>query len=242
MRTIWLTHLNAQDPQDGFRRACETQGWKVEAVSFIDVKAAAPPSQELNQKVARAKSIAFTSPRAVQFLFALLPEYIRAQLYQLPCYCIGGSTRDYAQAAGFHVQDCAADSAASLTQAMLALDAKAPVLFPCSDVRRDELVDGLRAGNLEVLELVVYLTAQKREEGLLEVKENWRKHRPEAVLVSSPSAVRVMDKKLRELEWNKVALYALGGSTLQALREAGFSGAQALGRPDPKSLLQALAH
>lgn len=242
MRTIWLTHLNAQDPQDGFRRACEQQGWKVEAVPFIDVKAAAPPMHEINDKVSRARSIAFTSPRAVQFLFALLPEELRIQLYALPCYCISGATRDYAQAAGFQVQECQADAAAGLAQNMLALNVHAPVLFPCSEIRRDDLLDLLRAANLEVLELVVYQTAQRRDDSLSQVKENWRKNRPEVVLVSSPSTVRVMDQKLRELDWNQVDLYALGKTTLQALRAAGFSKAQALGKPDPNGLLKILSH
>lgn len=242
MRTIWLTHLNAQDPQDGFRRACETQGWKVEAIPFIDVKAALPAAQEIQDKVSRARSIAFTSPRAVQFLFALLPEHLRQQLHGLPCYCINGATSEYAQAAGFHVQACKADSAAELAQNMLILKAPAPVFFPCSEIRRDELLDNLRAGAVEVLELVVYQTAQKRDDSLVQVKESWRNNRPEVVLISSPSAVRVMDQKLRELDWSKVSLYALGKSTLQALQDAGFSGARALGKPDPKSLLQMLTH
>ncbi len=241
-RTIWLTHLNAQDPQDGFRRACEQQGWQVEAIPFIDVKATDVSLQEFETKIGRAHSIAFTSPRAVQFLFALLPENLRVQASHLPCYCMSGSTKEYAQAAGFNVQNCQADSAAALAQQMLSLGVQAPVLFPCSEIRRDDLLEVLRTGQIEILELVVYQTAQKRDSSIQEVKETWRKRRPEAVLISSPSAAQVMDQKLKDLDWGKVNLLALGKSTLHALKEAGFSKAEALGKPEPNSLAKILAH
>jgi uroporphyrinogen-III synthase len=123
----------------------------------------------------------------------------------------------------------AAALAATLVQAGLA----GPVLFPCGDIRRDELPARLRDDGIVVDEVVCYRSVLAGEVEARRVAE-----RAQILVVASPSVADLLARACPA--GVRPALVAVGPTTAAAARASGWPPAKVAPRPTAEALAGAV--
>lgn len=124
-------------------------------------------------------------------------------------------------------------TAATLLRAMLEGNVGSPVLFPCGEMRRDELPNGLRAHGIRVDEVECYRSVLADESearaaaGLGSV-----------VVVASPSVVDLLARACPRA--SRPELLAVGPTTAASARAAGWSPAAVAESPSARALASAI--
>lgn len=153
----------------------------------------------------RTPHFIFTSRRAVKFFI----ENLREEDIELPTncriYCLSGDTKNAVIEAGMEPL-LVAESALKLAQLIHHKGLSAEVSFFCSDMRRNDLPDFLRASGIRVNELVLYRTVLRS----IRVREDY-----DGLLFFSPSAVDsfFMSNKLNP----RAVFFCIGNTTANAV-------------------------
>jgi len=108
--------------------------------------------------------------------------------------------------------------------------AAAPVLFPCGDIRRDELPSRLRDDGIAVEEVVCYRSVLAGESEARRAAE-----RVQIVVVASPSVADLLARACPP--GGRPALLAVGPTTAAAARSLGWPPAGVAERPTTEALL-----
>jgi uroporphyrinogen-III synthase len=110
---------------------------------------------------------------------------------------------------------------------------KGPVLFPCGDLRRDELPARLKDEGIEVEDVTCYRSVLASEAAARAAAEH-----AQVLLVASPSVADLLARAcppgVRPL------LLAVGPTTATACRASGWTPAAVSARPDAKGLATAV--
>ena len=123
-------------------------------------------------------------------------------------------------------------AATALALALLAAGARGPVLFPCGDLRRDELPARLRDGGVPVEEVVCYRSVLASESEARRAAE-----RGQLVVVGSPSVAELLARACPT--GARPALLAAGPTTAAAARASGWEPAGVAARPTTEALAAA---
>jgi uroporphyrinogen-III synthase len=121
-------------------------------------------------------------------------------------------------------------AAAALAAAMLESGVDGPVLFPCGEIRRDELPTRLRHENIEVDEVVCYRAVLAAEDVARAAAE-----RAAILVVASPSVADLLARVARS--GARPRMLAVGPTTAAAARASGWPPAAVADRPDVEALL-----
>jgi uroporphyrinogen-III synthase len=124
-------------------------------------------------------------------------------------------------------------AAAALASALLAAGVRGPVLFPCGDIRRDELPDRLRDGGIPVEEVVCYRSVLADEPAARHAAE-----RAQVLIVASPSVAGLLARACPP--GVRPALLAVGPTTASAARASGWPPAGVAARPTAEALAAAV--
>ena len=120
-------------------------------------------------------------------------------------------------------------AAGALARAMMEAGVAGPVLFPCGDIRRDELPARLRAGGIAVEEVVCYRSVLASEAEARRASE-----RAQVLLVASPSVADLLARSCPP--GSRPALLAVGPTTAAAARASGWPPAATATRPTAEAL------
>lgn len=115
-------------------------------------------------------------------------------------------------------------AASALARAMLAAGVRGPVLFPCGEIRRDELPARLRAGGVEVEEVVCYRSVLAGEAAARNAVERAR-----VLVVASPSVAELLARTCPA--GRRPRLLAAGPTTAAAAEASGWPPAVVAARP-----------
>lgn len=191
------------------------------------------------QQLDTYSAVAFTSPRAAGSVLERMTARGMAWTSRAPeIWAIGpataaalrgvlGSVRVPGKRLG------ASSTGGTLLGAMLDSDVGSPVLFPCGDIRRDELPVGLRAHGIRVDEVVCYRSVLADESdaraaaGLGNV-----------VVVASPSVADLLARACPRA--SRPELLAVGPTTAASARAAGWSPAAVAESPSARALASAI--
>ena len=121
-------------------------------------------------------------------------------------------------------------AAAALAAALLAARPSGPVLFPCGDIRRDELPSRLRDEGIAVEEVVCYRSVLAGESEARRAAQ-----RAQIVLVASPSVADLLARACPP--GVRPALLAVGPTTAAAARSSGWPPAGVAERPTTEALV-----
>jgi uroporphyrinogen-III synthase len=166
------------------------------------------------------KAVAVTSPRAAAALVARAGQRGRDQLADRQVWVSGARTaaalRDsgavvHAPNQGRHGEG----TALQLAAAMLAARVGSPVLFPCGDRRRDELVTRLGAAGVKVHPVVCYRTVLAPQADAAAAADL-----ADVLLVGSPNVMALMASACAPDR--RPELLAIGPNTALAAREHGW--------------------
>jgi uroporphyrinogen-III synthase len=188
----------------------------------------------------RYDAVAFTSPRSARAFVDRVVASEKQKVLELP----GGPTV-WAGGAGtaaalgdlpvpLHTPEArltgSLGAAGALARAMLDAGIRGPVLFPCGEIRRDELPARLRDDGLEVDEVVCYRSVLAGE-----VEARRAVQRGQVVVVASPSVADLLARACPS--GSRPALLAVGPTTAAAARASGWPPAGVAARPTAEALV-----
>ncbi len=190
--------------------------------------------------LSRYDALAFTSPRAAT---AFIERY-RATVKrpsargEMPPIWSGGSGTASVLAALMRpvygapeAQSGRVGAAAALAAAMLDAGVAGPVLFPCGEIRREELPTRLRHEGVEVDEVVCYRSVLGDEPAARAAAE-----RAAILVVASPSVAELLSRATDRA--TRPRMLAVGPTTAAAARASGWTPAAVAARPDVEALLE----
>lgn len=190
----------------------------------------------LAERVQRAGDYAgliLTSPRAVR----ALRGFDLSAWQKKPTFVVGPATGEGAGRLGLQPTGEETGTADDLAEIITSHPFDRPLLFLCGARRRDTLPDRLRAAGVPFEELVVYRTLGDAE-GLIDAVA---RQRPDWLVFFSPSGVQAV-ASIAGPSWNRIFRAAIGPTTADALRAAGFAPAAVAADPTPEALAAALLH
>lgn len=194
------------------------------------------PLDQAMDGMARFDAVAFTSPRAAH-AFAERWMERAARVPALPPLWAGGAGT-VAALAGL-VPEARTPSAeavgergaaAALAAAMLETGIRGPVLFPCGEVRREELTARLRHGGIEVEEVVCYRSVLAGETAARSAAE-----RAGILIVASPTVADLVARACPP--GVRPALLAVGPTTAASARASGWAPDAVAARPTVEALV-----
>jgi uroporphyrinogen-III synthase len=194
------------------------------------------PVDEAAKDLGRFEAVAFTSPRAARaFRERMVALGMERMDKPAAIWAAGAGT---AQALGEGLgtarrpdDRAVADqgAAAALAGAMLAARIRGPILFPCGDIRRDELPARLRDAGIVVEEVVCYRSVLASEADARSAAGRAR-----VIVVASPSVAELLARSCPAGE--RPDLLAVGPTTAEAARAAGWAPAGVAARPTADAL------
>lgn len=186
--------------------------------------------------VARYDAVALTSPRAARAL-AERWQPRRGRGTSLPPVWAGGPGTVAALAevqSDVHTPSTKEvgerGSARALAAAMLQAGVRGPVLFPCGEIRREELTARLQHEGIEVDEIVCYRSVLAGETAARAAAE-----RAAILVVTSPSVADLLARTCPP--GVRPALVAVGPTTAASARAAGWAPDAVAARPTTEALV-----
>jgi len=185
-------------------------------------------------ELGRYQAVAFTSPRAAAAFGARWEEIGRGELP--PVWAGGRGTASALAPFGGAVRTAPEEetgrigAAAALAAAMLREGLTGPVLFPCGEVRRDELPTRLRQEGVEVDEVVCYHSVVAGDDAAREAVR-----RAGILIVASPTVAELLARS--SAATLRPPLLAVGPTTAAAARAAGWTPAGVAARPEVEALV-----
>jgi uroporphyrinogen-III synthase len=120
-----------------------------------------------------------------------------------------------------------------LARSMVEAAMRGPVLFPCGDIRRDELPNELRKSGIEVDEVVCYCSVLADES-----QARTAAARGTVLVVASPSVADLLARACPRA--TRPELLAVGLTTAASARAAGWSPAAVANEPTVRALSSAI--
>lgn len=162
-------------------------------------------------------AIIFTSRNAVDHLFNLAAEMKIEMPAEMKYFCISEQTSNYLQKYIIIRKRkifTGSKTARDLIE-ILKKHKNEKFLFPCSNIRKNDIPDFLQANDYKYAEAVIYRTVASDLSDLAHVDYD-------IIAFFSPSGIRSLFHNFPEFKQNKTRIAAFGSSTAKAVKEAGL--------------------
>jgi uroporphyrinogen-III synthase len=224
---------NGQSPYDSLK---SKYNLKIDFRPFIQVE---PVSikEFRSQKVdiLRHTAIIFTSRNAVDHLFKIAAASKIEMPADMKYFCISDQTANYLQKYIIIRKRkifTGSKTAMDLIE-ILKKHKNEKFLFPCSNIRKNDIPDFLSANQYDYTEAVMYRTVASDLSDLAEVNYD-------IIAFFSPSGISSLFHNFPEFKQNKTRIAAFGPTTAQAVKEAGLILDIQAPHPDAPSMTGAL--
>jgi uroporphyrinogen-III synthase len=162
-------------------------------------------------------AIIFTSRNAVDHLFSLASEMKIEMPADMKYFCISEQTANYLQKyivirkRKIFTGEKTADDLIEI----LKKHKNEKYLFPCSNIRKNDIPDFLELNEYTYKEAIIYCTVASDLSDLADVNYD-------IIAFFSPSGIKSLFHNFPEFKQNKTRIAAFGPTTAQAVREAGL--------------------
>jgi uroporphyrinogen-III synthase len=218
VKSILVTQEPPADPASPYHKIAEKYSVKVDFRPFIQVEPV-PVKEFRRQKVEilNYSAVIFTSRNAVDHFFTLCRELKIEMPPEMKYFCISEQTSNYLQKY-IVIRKRKIFTGLKDTQDLLEIVKKhknEKFLFPCSDIRKNDIPDFLRDNAYHFCEAITHHTVAANLSDLKEVFYD-------VLAFFSPSGIHSLFTNFPEFKQNNTRIAAFGPATAKAVRDAGL--------------------
>ncbi|MGK7389307.1 MAG: uroporphyrinogen-III synthase [Candidatus Cyclobacteriaceae bacterium M2_1C_046] len=218
VKSILVSQPRPKDENSPYFKLAEKYNIKIDFRQFIQVDSV-PLGEFRKQKIDILKhtAIIFTSRNAVDNFFRICKELKIEMPAEMKYFCISEQTAYYLQKyivirkrkifTGYR-------TATDLIE-ILKKHKNEKYLFPCSDIRKDDIPSFLRGQGYQFTEAIMYRTVASDLSDLEDVYYD-------IIAFFSPSGINSLFVNFPDFKQNKTRIAAFGPTTAQAVRDAGL--------------------
>ncbi len=218
VKSILVTQEAPSDANSPYLKLAEKFSLKIDFRPFIQVEPV-PVKEFRKQKIdiLQHTAIIFTSRNAVDHFFTICSELKIEMPADMKYFCVSDQTSNYLQ------KYIVIRKRKIFTGLKTALDLmellkkhkNEKYLFPCSDIRKNDIPDFLKQNGYTFTEAIIYNTVAADLSDLKEVFYD-------IVAFFSPSGITSLFQNFPEFKQNNTRIAAFGPTTAQAARDAGL--------------------
>lgn len=218
VESILVTQARPTDEKSPYFELAKKYNIKVDFRPFIEVKGLDHRDfRKQKIDILAHTAIIFTSRNAVDNFFRLAKE-LRIEIpIDMKYFCISEQTANYLQKyivirkrKIFVGQKTAAD-----LEALILKQKSEKFLFPCSNIRSNDIPNLMNRNDLHLTEAIMYETVSADLSDLTEVFYD-------IICFFSPSGITSLQENFPEWKQNHTRLAAFGPTTAKAIRDAGY--------------------
>lgn len=218
VKSILITQEAPTDANSPYLKLAEKFSLKIDFRPFIQVEAV-PVKEFRKQKVdiLQHTAVIFTSRHAVDHFFNVCVELKLEMPADMKYFCISDQTSNYLQKY-IVIRKRKIFTGLKDTKDLLEIIKKhknEKFLFPCSDIRKNDIPDFLRENGFIFTEAVIYHTVAA---DLADLKNVFY----DVLAFFSPSGVNSLFVNFPEFKQNNTRIAAFGATTAKAVRDAGL--------------------
>lgn len=216
VKSILVTQEPPADPGSPYHKIAEKYSVRVDFRPFIQVEPV-PVKEFRRQKVEilNYSAVIFTSRNAVDHFFTLCRELKIEMPPEMKYFCISEQTSNYLQKY-IVIRKRKIFTGLKDTQDLLEIVKKhknEKFLFPCSDIRKNDIPDFLRDNAYHYCEAITHHTVAANLSDLKEVFYD-------ILAFFSPSGIHSLFTNFPEFKQNNTRIAAFGPATAKAVRDA----------------------
>jgi len=218
IRSILVTQPKPTNDVSPYSILAEKYGIRVDFREFIDVQGV--PYKDFRKdkvNIAEHTAVIFTSRNAVDHFFRICQEAKLEMPAEMKYFCISEQTANYLQkyiVLRKRKLFVGLRTAADLFEVIKKHKGE-KFLYPCSDIRKDDLPEFMRANNLKFTEAVIYRTVASDLSDLSDVKYD-------CLAFFSPSGISSLFVNFPDFTQGGTRIAAFGPTTAKAVRDANL--------------------
>ncbi len=218
VKSILVTQEAPTDPNSPYFKLAEKFNLKIDFRPFIQVEPV-PVKEFRKQKIdiLSHTAIIFTSRHAVDHFFHICNELKLEMPADMKYFCISDQTSNYLQKY-IVIRKRKIFTGLKTAQDLLEILKKhknEKYLFPCSDIRKNDIPDFLRENGFEFTEAIMYQTVASDLSDLKEVYYD-------VLAFFSPSGISSLFANFPDFKQNNTRIAAFGPATAKAVQDAGL--------------------
>jgi uroporphyrinogen-III synthase len=219
VKSILITQEAPTDFNSPYLKLAEKFGLKIDFRPFIQVEPV-PVKEFRKQKIdiLQHTAIIFTSRHAVDHFFHICQELKIEMPADMKYFCISDQTSNYLQKY-IVIRKRKIFTGLKDTRDLLEIIKKhknEKFLFPCSDIRKNDIPDFLRDNSYHFTEAVIYHTVASNLSDLKNVYYD-------ILAFFSPSGINSLFVNFPDFKQNNTRIAAFGATTAKAVRDAGLT-------------------
>ncbi len=218
VKSILVSQPKPQDDRSPYYKLAEKYGIKVDFRPFIQIEPV-DVKEFRNQKVAFLDytAVIFTSRNAVDHYFNMCKEVKVDVPTDMKYFCISDQTAHYLQKY-ITIRKRKIFTGVRTATDLIEVFKKHPTekyLFPCSNIRKDDIPNFLKENEYEYAEVVLYKTVASNLSDLAEIKYD-------VIAFFSPSGINSLMVNFPDFKQNNTRLAAFGPTTAKAVKDQGL--------------------
>ena len=218
VKSILVTQEAPTDANSPYLKLAEKFNLKIDFRPFIQVEAV-PVKEFRKQKIEilQHSAIIFTSRHSVDHFFSICQELKLEMPPEMKYFCISDQTSNYLQKY-IVIRKRKIFSGLKDTKDLLEIIKKhknEKFLFPCSDIRKNDIPDFLRENGFHFTEAIMYHTVAANLSDLKNVYYD-------ILAFFSPSGINSLFVNFPEFKQNNTRIAAFGPTTAKAVKDANL--------------------
>jgi uroporphyrinogen-III synthase len=218
VKSILVTQEAPTDPNSPYLKLAEKYNLKIDFRPFIQVEPV--PAKEFRKQkidILNHTAIIFTSRNAVDHFFIICQELKIEMPADMKYFCISDQTSNYLQKY-IVIRKRKIFTGLKDTRDLLEILKKhknEKFLFPCSDIRKNDIPDFLKENGYYLTEAIIYHTVAANLNDLKNVYYD-------ILAFFSPSGINSLLVNFPDFTQNNTRMAAFGPTTSKAVRDAGL--------------------
>ncbi len=218
VKSILVTQEAPTDPNSPYLKLAEKYNLKIDFRPFIQVEPV--PAKEFRKQkidILQHTAIIFTSRNAVDHFFSICQELKVEMPADMKYFCISDQTSNYLQKY-IVIRKRKIFTGLKDTHDLLEIIKKhknEKFLFPCSDIRKNDIPDFLRENGYHFTEAIIYHTVAANLSDLKNVYYD-------ILAFFSPSGINSLFVNFPDFVQNNTRMAAFGPTTSKAVHDAGL--------------------